>query len=83
LHGIFSLFGQIPDVLEDLWVDVALGKREQARRVIEAVPEKHPFELRYSQVVRSNWENCFQVLNNEAKREQLLKPWSKSKFFSA
>jgi hypothetical protein len=30
LEYIFDLFGQIPDVLESLWIDVAQGEVEQA-----------------------------------------------------
>jgi hypothetical protein len=26
------LFGQLPDVLEDVWIDVALGQLERAKR---------------------------------------------------
>ena len=52
LKRISRLFGQLPDTLEDVWVQVALGRVEQARQTIDAVPEQHPFALRYHEVSR-------------------------------
>jgi hypothetical protein len=46
LRESYDLFGQIPDVLEDLWVEVALGAQEKARSLINAVPRQPPFEIR-------------------------------------
>jgi hypothetical protein len=37
LEGIFRLFGQLPDVLEDVWIDVAMGQIEQAKMTIDAL----------------------------------------------
>jgi len=34
------MFGQIPDVLEDVWIDVALGKIESAKQTINALPKQ-------------------------------------------
>jgi hypothetical protein len=75
LQNIFSLFGQVPDVLEDVWIDVAMGMEEQAKKIIEAVPEKHPFDLRYEKIERIDWESCAQVLSNNVKKEALMRPW--------
>ena len=58
LQQISLLFGQLPDTLEDVWVRVALGKVEEARQTIDAVPEQHPFSLRYREVERVDWESC-------------------------
>ena len=38
LQDIYTLFGQVPDVLEDVWIDVALGEVERAKKVIAAAP---------------------------------------------
>jgi hypothetical protein len=75
LQNIFSLFGQVPDVLEDAWIDVALGREEQARKIIDSVPEKHPFDLRYEKIEHIDWESCAQVLSGNAKKEALMRPW--------
>jgi superfamily II DNA or RNA helicase len=75
LQNIFSLFGQVPDVLEDVWVDVALGQIEKAKRIIDAVPEKHPFDIRYERIEPVDWESCTQVLDKAAKKEALMRSW--------
>lgn len=73
LQSIYHLFGQIPDVLEDVWIDVALGQIENAKKTIDAVPEQHPFEIRYNRIEKVPWESCTKVLESHARREHLLK----------
>jgi len=34
LENIFQMFGQVPDVLEDIWVNVALGEIEEAKKLL-------------------------------------------------
>ena len=77
-ENIFRLFGQLPDTLEDVWIKVALGKVEAAKRTIDKVPEKHPFELRYHEVKPVDWESCAKVLDKEARVEALAKGWAGS-----
>lgn len=75
LKDIHSLFGQIPDVLEDVWVAVALGEKEEAKRIIDALPKEHPFEIRYTNVEKVNWESCAAVLSAEEKKRILRQEW--------
>ncbi len=75
LQDIYTLFGQVPDVLEDVWIDVALGEVERAKQVIASVPTKHPFDLRYEKIARVDWESCERVLSSSAKRQALSKGW--------
>ncbi len=77
LEGIASLFGQIPDILEDVWIDFALGEVEQAQRTIDAVPWQHPFKLRYHQIEQIDWKSCARVLDAETRRKALVTSWSK------
>jgi len=77
LEGIAGLFGQIPDILEDVGIDVALGEVEQAQRTIDAVPRQHPFKLRYHQIEQIDWESCARVLDAETRRKALVTSWSK------
>lgn len=63
LNGISSLFGQIPDVLEDVWTQVAFGEIDKARKTIDAVPHQHPFRLCYHRVEKVEWESCAAVLS--------------------
>jgi hypothetical protein len=71
LADITNLFGQLPDVLEDAWIDVALGDIERAKQTIDAVPKKHPFQIRYHHVKKVDWETCARVLNAEERRRTL------------
>lgn len=76
LEGIFKLFGQLPDILEDAWVEVALGEVERAHQIIDSVPIKHPFDVRYhEQVARVPWESCAKVLDAVERRACLSKGW--------
>lgn len=50
LEDVYRLFGQIPDVLEEVWVQVALGEIERAKQTINAVPKQHPFEIKYNKI---------------------------------
>lgn len=75
LQDIFGLFGQIPDVLEDVWVALAVGEKEEAKRIIDALPKEHPFEIRYTHVEKVDWESCATVLSAEEKRRVLGQGW--------
>jgi len=76
LENIHGLFGQIPDVLQDVWVEVALNNIAEAKRKIDEVPKQHPFELRYHvHVGKVNWENCAVVLDAKEKRKHLMNGW--------
>ncbi len=75
LQDIYSLFGQIPDVLEDVWVAMALGEKEQAKKIIDAVPQSHHFEIRYAKVEKIDWESCRKVLDQKEKQLILRANW--------
>jgi hypothetical protein len=76
LANIHSFFGQIPDILEDVWVHVALNEIEEDKRKIDAIPKQHPFELRYHvNVGIVDWESCAKVLESHEKRKHLMEGW--------
>ncbi|MBT9148423.1 MAG: RNA polymerase-associated protein RapA [Syntrophomonadaceae bacterium] len=77
LQNISDIFGQLPDVLEDVWVQVAMGKKADAEKIIDAVPRQHPFEIKYERqtVSNTNWEDCRVVLSETEKRKCLLEGW--------
>ena len=75
LEGIYDLFGQIPDVLEDAWIDVANGEIENAKKLIASVEPEHPFDERYNQITEIDWDSCSDVLNADEKRKILLNEW--------
>ena len=75
MEDIHGLFGQIPDVLEDVWIDVANGEVEEAKKLIESVHPKHPFDEKYNRVSDIDWESCAMVLVEEDKKKVLLRSW--------
>lgn len=75
LQDISNLFGQLPDVLEDVWIDVAIGEVERARRIIDAVPRQHPFKLRYHKIAKVDWESCAKVLDSRERKAYLSRGW--------
>ena len=75
LEDIFELFGQVPDILEDAWVDVALGDQKEAERKIRSIPKRHPFDERYSQVTNIDWDTCSIVLDADDRRKMLSNGW--------
>lgn len=76
LENIHSMFGQLPDVLEDVWIQVALDNSEQANKIIDEIPKYHPFELRYERGVgKVDWESCVRVLDKQEKRKYLMSTW--------
>lgn len=76
MHSIYEMFGQIPDVLEDAWVDVAMGNIENAKKRINELPQLNPFALKYHESVRSiDWENCNKVLRSADIRRQMMYGW--------
>lgn len=75
LENIYEMFGQIPDILEDVWVHVALNEIEEAKKKIDAIPRKHPFELKYNKIDKVDWESCAKVLDSKEKRKHLMRGW--------
>jgi superfamily II DNA or RNA helicase len=75
LESITQLFGQIPDTLEDVWVQVALNQEAEALKRINDVPLEHPFELRYDRIEAVDWESCSTVLDTQAQEQALKRGW--------
>lgn len=75
LVNIRNMFGQIPDTLEDVWVAAALRDEEEAKRIIDAVPKRHPFEMRYDRIENVDWESCSRVLDSAIQLEALRQAW--------
>lgn len=77
MEDIHKMFGQIPDMLEDVWVHMALGEIEQAKKTIDAVQKQHPFEIKYNQIKKEKiaWESCAKVLDTADRRRYLKQGW--------
>lgn len=76
LEAIHGLFGQIPDTLEDVWVQVALNDEHAARQLIDrTTATRNPFDVKYSKVEDADWETCTSVLNAVSMKELLSRGW--------
>ena len=76
LEAIHGLFGQIPDTLEDVWVQVALNDEQAANQLIDrTTATRNPFDAKYSKVEDADWETYASVLNGLSMREMLSKGW--------
>jgi superfamily II DNA or RNA helicase len=76
LQGIRDLFGQIPDTLEDVWVLTAMRDEQKALEIIDEIPARHPFEMRYDRVEPVDWESCAEVLDSQVQLDVLMRGWS-------
>jgi hypothetical protein len=76
LEAIHGLFGQIPDTLEDVWVQVALNDENSANQLIDrTTATRNPFDIKYSKVEDADWETCASVLNGLSMKELLSRGW--------
>lgn len=77
LKSIKDMFGQIPDTLEDVWIDVALNNIEEAKERIDRVPDQNPFTIKYETKIPAteDWEASTFVLDHDEKLKQLLIGW--------
>jgi len=78
LKSITSIFGQLPDILEDVWVEIAQDNIEKAKKIIDAVPKKSPFEAKYENPKMGTslkWESCSKVLDEFTKVDHFKKHW--------
>ncbi|MCL1791672.1 MAG: hypothetical protein FWG40_10085 [Peptococcaceae bacterium] len=77
LQDIFELFGQIPGVLEDVWVAMAQRDEAAAEQAINKLTKKNPFISKYEDNIpdTGDWEKCAVVLDSEEKLRELLKGW--------
>lgn len=76
LEAIHGLFGQIPDTLEDVWVQVALNDEQAAQQLIDrTTATRNPFDVKYSKVEDADWETCASVLNSVSMKELLSHGW--------
>lgn len=77
LENIKDMFGQIPDTLEDVWIDIALNNIEKAKERIDRVPEQNPFTIKYETKIPAteDWQASTFVLDREEKLKQLLIGW--------
>lgn len=75
LKDIYDIFGQIPDVLEDVWINVVYGEIEKAKQLINEVKNTHPFDDKYNRIEDIDWESCEKVLSKNDINEVFKIGW--------
>jgi superfamily II DNA or RNA helicase len=77
LQEVFAMFGQIPEVLEDVWIAMAQNDEQRALEVINKIPERNPFVIKYEMSIPDcgDWEKCAVVLDKKEMIKELLKGW--------
>jgi hypothetical protein len=75
LKHIYDLFGQIPDVLSDVWIDMALGAQSDAEALLSRLPQYHPFVRKYTAVTPIDWDACAVVVDDDDARRVLGRGW--------
>ena len=77
LQAVFKMFGQIPEVLEDVWIAIAQNDEARAQEIIDQLPTKNPFIIKYEMDIPEcgDWEKCTEVLDRGEKQAELMKGW--------
>jgi hypothetical protein len=67
---------QIPDTLEDVWVEIAMNNEDAAKQLIDRTAvTRNPFDAKYSKVEDSDWETSPLVIDPIAVKELLKQAW--------
>ena len=77
LKEIHDIFGQLPEVLEDVWILMAKKEEQEALERIDAVARRSPFQIKYEDGLQpcGDWGKCATVLSRRDKRLELVKKW--------
>lgn len=79
LKDIYDMFGQIPEILEDVWIKVAENKIEEAKTSIKNLPTSNPFIAKYENIDNmsncDDWERCSDIVSNTEKKRILNTKW--------
>lgn len=73
LEDIYTLFGQIPDTLKDVWINTALGEKQL--NLDSYFQMVNPFDEKYAKVECVDWDSCTKVLSRKAIEDTLRQGW--------
>lgn len=81
LQAVHDLFGQVPDTLSDLWIDMLNEDEARAKERIDVVMQQNPFVNKYDNIPTqtNDWSACRAVLSKEEAQKQLLWGWKHHK----
>ena len=74
----FDVFGSLPDVIEDDWIEDIENLEDRLSERIERERRANAFDIRYADTVDPEgepWEKCAQVLSRRDIVEKLSRGW--------
>ena len=74
----YDIFGSLPDVIEDDWIENIEALDERLSEFIEKKKRANAFDIRYADTVDPSgepWEKCSQVLSRKDVVERLSRGW--------
>lgn len=78
LKDRYDLFGGLPDVIDDDWIEDIEDYERYLDSLIDAAPDANAFELRYVQTMEpegEDWALCAEVLSRIEVEKALARPW--------
>lgn len=78
MHDRFDIFGSLPDVIEDQWIEDIEALDQKLSEFIERKKRANAFDLRYSSTIQPSdqrWELCAQVLSRKDILDRLSESW--------
>ena len=69
------MFGQIPDCLDNVWIDNKMNNKAKVKKRIKSLPVANPFALKYEtgSLATEIWDTYEMVLDEQYKTRQLMK----------
>ncbi|BCS80972.1 phospholipase D-like domain-containing anti-phage protein [Anaerocellum diazotrophicum] len=65
----YDMIGSLPEIIKDEWMEIV--------KTVEVLNSEHPFDIKYKEhVEKVDWESCKKVLDNEQRKEWLMRGWS-------
>src|SRR5262245_37868042 len=74
----YNVFGSLPDVIEDDWIDDIENLDEKLSEFIERKRRANAFDIRYADTIDPEgepWEKCSEVLSRRDVIETLSRGW--------
>jgi len=78
MRGRFDIFGSLPDVIEDEWIEDIEALDEKLSEFIQRKKRANAFDLRYSAAIEPSeerWELCARVLSRKDILDRLSESW--------
>ncbi|WPX07743.1 phospholipase D-like domain-containing anti-phage protein [Anaerocellum danielii] len=64
----YDIIGSLPEIIKDEWMEIV--------KTVEVLNSEHPFDIKYREhVEKVDWESCKKVLDNEQRKEWLMRGW--------